>query len=65
MSKTKVWLDDEKVYVSYDGGELLATEKTNAWLFLLGALHDGTPIEVKDERKHLQDHQYKLDCKVN
>lgn len=59
--KTKVILTDDKVYVSYDGGEILVAEKNNAWLWLLGAIHDGTPLSIVDERKNLQDHQYKLD----
>lgn len=65
MSKTKVWLDDKNVYVSFAGGEILVNEKDNAWLYLLGALHDRTPIEVVDNRENLQEHQYKLDCRVN
>ena len=59
---TKVWIDDEKVYVSYAGGEIMTYPKDNGWLWFLGAIHDRTKIVIKDERKKLQDHQYNLSC---
>lgn len=61
-NKTKVWIEDEDICVQYANGEILRTEKNNSWLWLLGAIHDETPLIIKDERNNLQDHQHRLDC---
>ena len=61
MEKTKVILTDDKVYVSHGGGEMIVSSKNNAWLWLLGAIRDGAPITIKDERTEIQDHQHRLD----
>lgn len=63
--KTEVILDDNKVYVRYDRGEWEVHEKTNGWLWLLGSLHEGGKIIVKDKREKIQKHQHKLDAEIN
>jgi hypothetical protein len=60
----KIIFDNENVYVSYNNGELLVQPLTNAWLYVIGAIHDGDKIKVVDDRKELQDHQYDLSCVV-
>ena len=59
---TKIIFDNENVYVSYNNGELLVQPLTNAWLYVIGAIHEGDKIKVIDDRKELQDHQYDLSC---
>lgn len=59
---TKIIFDNENVYVSYNNGELLVQPLTNAWLYVIGAIHEGDKIKVIDDRKELQDHQYDLTC---
>ena len=59
--KVEVIIDDKNVYVRCDCGEWEVTEKSGSWLWVLGALHDGTKLIVKDEREILQDHQHKID----
>ena len=59
---TKIIFDNDNVYVSYNNGELLVQPLTNAWLYVIGAIHEGDKIKVIDDRKELQDHQYDLSC---
>lgn len=59
---TKIIFDNKNVYVSCNNGELLVQPLTNAWLYVIGAIHDGDKIKVIDDRKELQDHQYDLSC---
>lgn len=59
--KVEVIIDDSRVYVRCGGGEWEVHEKSNGWLWVLGALHDGTKLVVKDERENLQEHQHKID----
>ena len=61
----KIIFDNEDVYVSYGGGELLVQPLTNSWLWVIGAIHDGAKIKIIDDRKELQDHQYDLSCVKN
>lgn len=59
---TKIIFDNKNVYVSCNNGELLVQPLTNAWLYVIGAIHDGDKIKVIEDRKELQDHQYDLSC---
>ena len=58
----KIIFDNENVYVNYECGDFLVQPLTNAWLYVIGAIHDGDKIKVVDDRKELQDHQYDLSC---
>lgn len=63
----QVWLEDDKVYVSCNYGEIEVSEVTNSWLWLLGAIAFPTEnkIIINDERKHRQEHQRDISCKVD
>ena len=62
MDITKICFDNENVFVSFDNGEFIVNKLDNAWLWVIGAIHDDTNIVIKDNRKELQDHQYNLSC---
>ena len=53
----KIHFDNENVYTSYDNGEWLVQPLNASWLWLIGSLEAGRKIEIKDERKTLQDHR--------
>lgn len=56
----RIRFDNTHVYISYCGGEWYVSPLTNAWLWLIGALESGKKIDIKDERKELQDHQHNM-----
>ena len=56
----RIRFDNTHVYISYCGGEWYVSPLTNAWLWLIGALESGEKIDIKDERKELQDHQHNM-----
>lgn len=60
--KIEITLTDDKIYVSYGTADICVYKKDNALLSVLTAIHDKSPITIKDEREKIQDHQYKLDC---
>ena len=56
----KIHFDNENVYTSYDNGEWFVQPLNASWLWLIGSLEAGHKIEIKDERKTLQDHQHRM-----
>lgn len=63
-SVTRVVLYNDKIYVSFANGEYYAQPLTNPWLWVIGAICDGTPISVFDNREFLEEHQHNLSCEI-
>lgn len=63
--KVEVIIEDSKVYVRCDFGEWEVYPKSAGWLWVLGALHDGSELVVKDQRVNLQEHQHKMDMHIS
>lgn len=59
----KIIFDNEDVYVSYGGGELLVQPLNTPWLQVIGCIENGEEIKIIDDRKELQDHQHNMSCK--
>ena len=59
----KIIFDNEDVYVSYGGGELLVQPLNTPWLQVIGCIENGEGIKIIDDRKELQDHQHNMSCK--
>lgn len=58
----RIDFNNENVYVSYGSGDWYAQPLNNPWLWVIGAIRNGERIEITDNRKELQDHQYDLSC---
>lgn len=58
----KIRFDNENVYVNYCNGQWYAQPLDNSWLWVIGAIRNGERIEITDNRRELQDHQYDLSC---
>lgn len=58
----RIRFDNENVYVNYCNGQWYAQPLDNSWLWVIGAIRNGERIEIYDNRKELQDHQYDLSC---
>lgn len=63
----KVWLEDDKVCVSCNHGQIEISDKTESWLHILNAIAfpEGNMIEIIDERNKRQEHQKDISCVVN
>lgn len=63
----QVYLQDDKVYVSCNHGQVEVSPKTDSWLWLLNAVAfpEDCTLEIMDERKHRQEHQKDVSCVLN
>ena len=63
----KVWIEDDKVYISCNHGQVEVNDKTDSWLHILNAIAfpEENMIEIIDKRNHRQEHQKDISCVVN
>ena len=63
----QVWLEDDKVYVSCNHGQIEVSDKTDSWLHVLNAIAfpEENMLEIVDQRTQRQEHQKTVSCIVN